>query len=86
MATVRHRIILFVSRESATYHYVRRQVESACVSAGGDLDIVEISDRPDLAEKLNIEALPTVVIGERRFVGVPGTDFLRSCLEGLGKR
>lgn len=79
-------IHLFISRESATYHYVKRQVEIACTKAFGEthyrLRVIDIAERPDLAEKNNIEALPTVVIGGRRFIGAPDpetfADFLSS--------
>ncbi len=74
-------ILLFVSRESATYHFTVRQVEDACAKAhehNADdphvLKIIHIEDDPEAAERYNIEALPTLIIGKRRFVGTPTAD------------
>jgi len=69
-------VLLFVSRESATYHFTVRQVEDACAKAHESdclhvLKVIHIEDDPEAAERFNIEALPTLIIGKRRFVGTP---------------
>jgi hypothetical protein len=78
------RILLFVSKESATYQFTKRQVELACSRAVGkdavEIEIIDIADRPDLAEQHNIEALPTIIVGGKRYVGMPGPDVLTTCL------
>ena len=73
--------VLFVSRESATYHFTVRQVEEACSRAHEHepecrhkLKVVHIEDDPEAAERFNIEALPTLIVGRRRFVGTPTAD------------
>lgn len=80
-----NKILLFVSRESATFGYVRRQVENACGPradrSGLAVEVIDIADRPDLAERYNIEALPTIIIGSKRFVGAPTQEFLTACLD-----
>jgi hypothetical protein len=80
-------ILLFISKESATYHYTRRQVESACAGASGKaptVKVIDIAEQPEMAEKYNIEALPTVVIGARRYVGTATSEVLATCM-GLNK-
>lgn len=74
-------VLLFVSRESATYHFTVRQVEDACSKAhenmpdcGRVLRVIHIEDDPEAAERFNIEALPTLIVGRRRFVGTPTAD------------
>lgn len=72
-------VLLFVSRESATYHFTVRQVEEACSKAHDSechhvLKVIHIEDDPEAAERFNIEALPTLIIGRRRFVGMPTAD------------
>ncbi|MEA3249362.1 MAG: thioredoxin family protein [Patescibacteria group bacterium] len=72
-------VILFVSRESATYFFTVRKVEEACGKAHDEdckheLKVVHIEDDPEAAERYNIEALPTLIIGKRRFVGAPTAD------------
>jgi len=76
------KIILFISRESAVYSYVRRQVELACERAGGAvLEVVDIAERPEMAEQYNIEALPTLIIDDKRFVGSPTQEILEAGLK-----
>ena len=85
MAMKRLDILLFISRESATYHFTRRQVEDACTNAFGEswhvnLKMIDIEENPELAEKYNIEALPTLIVSGKRFVGTPTPDILASCM------
>ena len=72
---------LFLSRESATYHFIRKQVELACRKARETsrtvrLRVVEIEEKPEMVERFNVEALPLVIVGEKRFVGIPAPDEL----------
>jgi len=78
-------ILLFISRESATYNYTRRQVELACKDVFGRrsapaLRIIDIEDDPALAERHNIEALPTIIIGDKRIVGTATREMLTTCM------
>ena len=82
------KIILFISRESAVYHFVRHQVEAAFDQVFGlkhkaMLEVVDIADHPELAEEYNIEALPTLIVGDKRFIGNPTPEILASCLSGF---
>ncbi|MFA6604352.1 MAG: circadian clock KaiB family protein [Patescibacteria group bacterium] len=77
----KRKILFFVSQESAIYNFVRRQVEVACSQEPGmDLEIIDIAEHPELAEQYNIEALPTLIIGDKRFVGQPTSETLAICL------
>lgn len=62
-------VLLFISRESATYVFTRRQVESACEKAGVALRIVHIEDEPEFVAEYDVDVLPTVVTPDRRIVG-----------------
>jgi len=82
-------VLLFISRESAIYSFTRRQIEDACAKAWGrhgesPLEVLDIEDNPDLAEEYNIEALPTLIIGSKRFIGVPTQEMLSTCLQFSG--
>lgn len=78
-------ILLFISKESATYHFTRRQVELACEQALGAKNapavrVIDIAEHPELAEKYNIEALPTLIVGAKRYIGAPSTELLSTCM------
>lgn len=36
-----------------------------------EVEIVDVAEHPELAEKYRIDALPTLVIGEKRYIGRP---------------
>lgn len=78
-------ILLFISKESATYHFTQRQVELACEQALGaknapTVKVIDIAEHPELAEQYNIEALPTLIVGAKRFIGTPSSDLLSTCM------
>lgn len=79
------RILLFISKESATYHFTKRQVEIACENALGAkgvprVEVIDISEHPELAEQYNIEALPTLIVGAKRYIGAPTAALLSTCM------
>ena len=78
-------IMLFISTESPTFAFARRQVELACEkTAGGpcpaEMRVVDVGLEPETAEKYNIEALPTVIVNGRRIIGIPPLDLLAQYL------
>ena len=83
------KVELYLSRDSATYHYVRSQVGRCCELIFGNgnyqVKVIDVLDRPDLAEKNNIEALPTIVCDGKRFIGTPQQERLLGFL-GVGTR
>jgi len=80
MATANQVIMLFISKESPTHEFVRHQLEMACGHAlkgsPADIRVIDVGEEPQLAEDFNIEALPTIVIGEKRIVGIPSMEIL----------
>ena len=84
-AKQREQLILFISKESAVYSFTRRQVEFAVqqlygTGANVELEVIDIEERPDLAEDHNIEALPTLIMGRKRLVGSPTPESLATWL------
>ena len=76
-------VLLFVSRESATYQFTIRQVEGVCAKTHESegpyrFKLIHIEDDPEAAERYNIEALPTLIIGHRRFVGTPTAESINT--------
>ncbi len=80
MAAISPQILLFISKESPTHEFARHQLEMACSHAfkSGKVDIrvVDVGEEPDVTEDYNIEALPTIVIGEKRIIGIPSVEIL----------
>jgi predicted thioredoxin/glutaredoxin len=67
-------ILLFVSKVSIYYSTTVEDFQKLLNSLGsvGDkfhVEIIDVGKKPDLAEKYNILALPTLVVGNQHFVG-----------------
>ena len=82
----RQKILLFISKESPLYQFTRRQVEVACDRAFGKhsepvLEVIDIAENPEMAERYNIESLPTLCVGEKRFSGELTPEALASYLD-----
>jgi protein-disulfide isomerase len=37
-------------------------------------EVIDVGDKPELAEEYKVDALPTMIIGDKRFIGQPSTE------------
>jgi len=37
-------------------------------------EVIDVSENPDMAEQYKVDALPTMIIGDKRFIGQPSTE------------
>jgi len=37
-------------------------------------EVIDVSENPDMAEQYKVDALPTMIIGDKRFIGKPSTE------------
>ncbi|HCS79298.1 TPA: hypothetical protein DIV55_06200 [Patescibacteria group bacterium] len=75
-------VILFISKNSIYTEITLREFKTVILelekSQPFKAEIIDINERPDLAEKYKIEATPTLIIGNKRFIGEPkAEDILR---------
>lgn len=69
------KILLFIARDSI-YFSTNIDDFKKIVNALGKLgtfevEIIDASKNPELAEKYKIDALPTIIINDKRYVGKP---------------
>lgn len=70
-----NKILLFIKKD-ATYFSTDIENFKKIISALGKIrpskiEVIDIVDHPEMAEKYKIEALPTLIINERRYIGKP---------------
>jgi thioredoxin-like negative regulator of GroEL len=93
MAEKENQILLFVSKISIYYSTTVEDFQKLLNSLGkvGEkfhVEIINVDEKPDVAEEYNILALPTLVIGNQHFVGQINeekiTDLIKDKIETLG--
>jgi len=79
------KILLFVSKSSiyfqATLEEFQKLLEAMEASQPFTSEIVDVSENPDMAEKYKVDALPTMIIGDKRFIGQPKAKDIIKLLE-----
>jgi len=69
------KILLFISKTSI-YFQVTMDEFQKLIKALEELqpftsEIIDVSERPEMAEQYKVDALPTIIIGDKRFIGQP---------------
>jgi protein-disulfide isomerase len=37
-------------------------------------EVIDVNEKPEMAEEYKVDALPTMIIGDKRFIGQPSTE------------
>jgi protein-disulfide isomerase len=72
------KILLFISKDSI-YFQVTMDEFNKLLKALEEVqpfesEIIDVNDNPDMAEKYKVDALPTMIIGDKRFIGQPSAE------------
>jgi protein-disulfide isomerase len=72
------KILLFIAKDSI-YFQVAMDEFKKLMKALEQIqpftsEIIDVSDNPDMAEKYKVDALPTMIIGDKRFIGQPSSE------------
>mgnify|MGYP000120544254 FL=1 len=69
------KILLFISKDSiyfaTTMDEFQKLLKTLEELQPFTHDIVDVSENPDMAEQYKVDALPTLIIGDKRFIGQP---------------
>lgn len=72
---MKRKILLFNSRNSFYFasgiDEFREIIVSLSSLAPFDIEVIDVTENPELAEKYHIDALPTLIIGNKRYIGQP---------------
>jgi len=69
------KIILFISKSSIYFQVTMEEFQKVLKELEAiqpfTSDIIDVSEHPEKAEEYKIDALPTLIIGDQRFIGQP---------------
>jgi protein-disulfide isomerase len=69
------KILLFISKSSiyfqTTMEEFQKLLEILEEIQPFTSEIIDVNEQPEMAEKYKIDALPTMIIGDKRFIGQP---------------
>jgi protein-disulfide isomerase len=72
------KILLFISKESIYFQVTMDEFKKLMKAMESiqpfESEIIDVSENPDKAEQYKIDALPTMIIGDKRFIGQPKAD------------
>jgi len=72
------KILLFTSKGSIYFQVAMDEFQKLLKALEGvqpfTYQVIDVTEQPELAEQYKVEALPTIVIGDKRFVGQPKAD------------
>ena len=75
-------VLLFTSKNSPYFQVsideLRKIMEALEHIQPFTSQIIDVNENPELAEKYKVDAVPTIIIGDKRFIGRPdATDILK---------
>jgi hypothetical protein len=77
--------LLFVSKMSIFFQATLSEFEKIIAvlekSQPFHTRVIDVDEEPDMAEKHKVDALPTLIIGNKRFVGRPNVDTIVPMIE-----
>jgi len=72
------KILLFISKESIYFQTTMEEFKKLMKALEAvqpfESEVVDVGENPDMAEQYKIDALPTMIIGDKRFIGQPSTE------------
>jgi protein-disulfide isomerase len=72
------KILLFISK-SSIYFQTTMEVFQKLLKTLEEIqpftsEIIDVNEKPEMAEQYKVDALPTMIIGDKRFIGQPTTE------------
>jgi protein-disulfide isomerase len=72
------KIILFVSKGSIYFQTTLEEFQKLLKVLEEiqpfTSEVIDVNEAPDMAEQYKVDALPTLIIGDKRFIGQPSTE------------
>jgi thioredoxin-related protein len=72
------KILLFLKRNSVYFstniNDFKKIMDTLSKMPLFNVEVIDITKNPELAEKYKIDALPTLIIGDKKYIGVPNTE------------
>jgi protein-disulfide isomerase len=84
------KIMLFISKSSLFFHTTMEEFQKLLKTLEKiqpfSSEIIDVNEQPELAEKYKIDALPTVIINDKRFIGQPSSEKIMEIIKSDKKK
>jgi hypothetical protein len=78
MSDQKTKIFLFISKESIYFNETmdefKKLMKALEEAQPFSSEIIDVTENPEMAEKYKVDALPSLIIGDRRFIGKPNAE------------
>lgn len=85
-----NKILLFISKDSIYFQVTMQEFQKLLKEFEKiqpfSSEIIDINKDPDMAEKYKIDALPTMIIGDKRFIGQPKAEDIMKIIKSDKKQ
>jgi protein-disulfide isomerase len=72
------KILLFISKHSLYFQVAMEEFKKLMKTLEEiqpfEAEIIDVNEKPEMAEIHKVDALPTLIIGDKRFIGQPNTE------------
>jgi protein-disulfide isomerase len=76
--SMKTKILLFISKTSIYFHTTMEEFQKLMTALEEvqpfTSEIIDINEKPEMAEEYKVDALPTLIIGDKRFIGQPNME------------
>jgi len=84
------KILLFISKSSIYFQTTMEEFQKLTKALEEvqpfTSEIIDVSENPDKAEEYKIDALPTMIIGDKRFIGQPSAEKIMGIIKNDSKK
>lgn len=72
------KILLFISKSSLYFQTTMAEFQKLMKALEEvqpfTSEVIDVNNKPEMAEKYKVDALPTMIIGDKRFIGQPSAE------------
>jgi protein-disulfide isomerase len=73
-----NKILLFISKDSIYFQTTMAEFTKLLKTLEEiqpfTSEVIDVNEKPEMAEKYKVDALPTMIVGDRRFIGQPSVE------------
>lgn len=90
MPNQKTKILLFISKSSIYFQVTMEEFQKLLKALEKTQpftsEVIDITEKPEMAEKYKVDALPTLIIGDKRFIGQPKAEAIMKLIRTDNKK
>ena len=84
------KILLFISKSSIYFQTTMEEFQKLLKTLEEmqpfTSEVIDVNENPEMAEKYKVDALPTLIIGDKRFIGQPKAEEIMKIVKSADKK